>query len=533
MEKLECNLCRFSCTNISDYCSHVSVCPSETENSIFHCPVQNCIKQFNKSSTLKGHCYKAHNHGSLKKVPVKKIADPGTKFDCKYELCLEEFISGRAVYNHTIDHLYNSIKIECPFPDCSLLFKTNSNAVQNFRSHVCKYHKGILNVYLNQNHIASPKTETNISKISEDNVSMRDAAEINSHGTNLVASKIEASNSKKSSDLNISNAVIAGDDENASNAPRAPISSSNAKVLSAAGAGIVHWHLIGQQNLLDSATKMNPEQIELICNLITDQILLRNHNKNLSNFEWTTVADYMGDTYPTHFRDRINSSHPWNSDFIRNKMSQQAEYKTRITRGHKRCILESNLSSNELRKIQKTDEFGCIEWSTLVSPPNESFESLKKKQIEMVILARVAPSFVNFDNVVETMNLCYGILRYNLNRLPQNIYTIKRGWPFMFNTRVGIAHFKRLTGIDSLESVHNFAGSKTVLVFNYMKSHSKKSSTAFLIGKIENESRQAWAYHAGSGEMPIGCKLISVLKALAAFLEEDVMKKLILLKSVR
>jgi hypothetical protein len=62
----------------------------------------------------------------------------------------------------------------------------------------------------------------------------------------------------------------------------------------------------------------------------------------------------------------------------------------------------------------------------------------------------------------------------DLNRFPQ-IKITKRDWPFIFNTRVGIAHFKRLTGIDGFESVRNFAGSKTDLVFNYMKGHSQDS----------------------------------------------------------
>jgi hypothetical protein len=97
---------------------------------------------------------------------------------------------------------------------------------------------------------------------------------------------------------------------------------------------------------------------------------------------------------------------------------------------------------------------------------------------------------------------------------------------------VGIAHFKRLTGIDGFESVRDFAGSKTDLVFNYMKSHSQ-DSTYNLIVKIENESRQAWARHVGPGEMSSNCKLIAALKVIAAFFGEGVMEKMILLKKVR
>jgi hypothetical protein len=82
----------------------------------------------------------------------------------------------------------------------------------------------------------------------------------------------------------------------------------------------------------------------------------------------------------------------------------------------------------------------------------------------MIKLAKNASSLVYYENFVECMDLCCGYLRDDLNRFPQ-IKIIKREWPFILNTRVGIAHFKRLTGIDGFESVRIFTGSKTDLVF--------------------------------------------------------------------
>jgi hypothetical protein len=84
-------------------------------------------------------------------------------------------------------------------------------------------------------------------------------------------------------------------------------SSSSTNFLSladdSAGATFIDWHLIGQQGLLELKTKIKFRRIEKICNLITDQLILRNHNKNLSHEEWAIVADKMGEKYPIHFRD--------------------------------------------------------------------------------------------------------------------------------------------------------------------------------------------------------------------------------------
>jgi hypothetical protein len=100
-----------------------------------------------------------------------------------------------------------------------------------------------------------------------------------------------------------------------------------------------------------------------------DQLIPCNHNKNLTKEEWAIIAENMGEKYPIHFRAARNTA------FFSKKDTKQAQYKTQDRADHKR-VSSSNLYSDEPRKKLKTksDSYGCIEWSTVVMPPNESFQ---------------------------------------------------------------------------------------------------------------------------------------------------------------
>lgn len=185
METFQCNVCSTSCSTLSSYCSHVNV-HSENAGAIFKCPVKKCTKKYTYFLSLKNHCYTMHNYVSTRSVPIYIL---GITFACKFESCRhEKFSTGHEIYTHTIGHLKNSIAIHCPFSDCINKFEAGSTAVQNFRCHVSKYHRGILRVHSNQNNVAS--SETKDAPIS-DNPTF--AAKINDDCSDVpVAPKIEA-----------------------------------------------------------------------------------------------------------------------------------------------------------------------------------------------------------------------------------------------------------------------------------------------------------------------------------------------------
>lgn len=294
----------------------------------------------------------------------------------------------------------------------------------------------------------------------------------------------------------------------------------------------IDWQAVGHQNWLQSEVRMNPKQITMICNIITTQLIERNHNRRLPEQICSKVARAMSEKFPIHFLDNLlpNSK---SADFVKTKISQQSDYKTRG--GNRKRRIELSFNGNEnCRKKQKTksDEYGCIEWATSIYPPGENESSLREKQQQLIAISKQAPSTFDNDQIASLMNFCYKPLRDDLNKFIKT-ETIKEEWPFLFSSRVGMMHFKRLTGVDCFESVRTFAGSRVDLIFNFLKTHSKKPLVTTQIIKVENETQQAWTKHVGAGEMSTSYKLIAVLQALAIFFEEAVLEKIIFLKKVR
>lgn len=148
----------------------------------------------------------------------------------------------------------------------------------------------------------------------------------------------------------------------------------------------------------------------------------------------------------------------------------------------------------------------------------------------MIAMSKEAPSSQNQEGAFILMEKCYGLVRADLN-IFRGLPFLKSKWPYLFETRVCAAHFKRLMGVDAYESVRSFAAKKADMVMNFLKTYTKESAIPGII-KIENEAKLAWRTESGNDSPSTSCKLLIVLMSLPTYFAETVSDNIVFHKKV-
>lgn len=143
-----CKACDTTLPSVRKYVRHQMI-HAENSKFRFSCPYVACRRSFTSAIALQNHIYRSHGDNTSSSIssfsyPISQLGP----FVCKNECCKKQFSEFDELVRHTRSHVKEvGSQVQCPFKNCSKLFKTK-NA---FNIHLCRIHPK----YLRQNSVST------------------------------------------------------------------------------------------------------------------------------------------------------------------------------------------------------------------------------------------------------------------------------------------------------------------------------------------------------------------------------------------
>ena len=175
-------------------------------------------------------------------------------------------------------------------------------------------------------------------------------------------------------------------------------------------------------------------------------------------------------------------------------------------------------STDEPKKRQPSDRYGCIAWQPEELPSGETYDTLDDKKTQLMnIFARDGPSTCSVGEVDELMKVTFVLQRRSINAdPPPPLSELQHEWPYLFTPRWMCSHFCQLVGTSVISTMQDSMEKKGKRIVRFLESDSFAAK-----GKVKEVLLQ---YHETMHAQESGHDILSptvMLLLLAYFKEEE------------
>ena len=186
--------------------------------------------------------------------------------------------------------------------------------------------------------------------------------------------------------------------------------------------------------------KLSYSQRKAVIHLIVDYII--EVLKDTSRGKVTEIAKILVNTYPQSFCDKIGDNEFWGSGYesARDEIYNAVLYKLSTMKKRKRPAPLNNDEDDsdeedrekrqkESARIAQQDEYGCVEYSPMLSQ-DETYQTQEEKKLQLQKLFTNRESLDESSDISKLMNDTYPTLRAHLNDKKRDLKKIILEWPF-------------------------------------------------------------------------------------------------------
>ncbi|XP_033632229.1 uncharacterized protein LOC117293868 [Asterias rubens] len=127
------------------------------------------------------------------------------------------------------------------------------------------------------------------------------------------------------------------------------------------------------------------------------------------------------------------------------------------------------ISSGPAKK--KRDSYGCINWQPISLPKGETVASQVLLKDELKALHASEPH-TDKTQIMEKMSTTYATQRAMLNKANCALLDVIEDWPYLFDEKFMLMHFKELVGTDIMHKVQESFKDKIPKILRFLKQHS-------------------------------------------------------------
>ena len=125
-------------------------------------------------------------------------------------------------------------------------------------------------------------------------------------------------------------------------------------------------------------------------------------------------------------------------------------------------------SAGSTASNQKRDSYGCLNWQPLSLPEGETEESQMTIKEELKELHKSEPH-VDRREVETKMAKTYASQRISLNKPDCALLDVVEEWPYLFDEKILLLHFKQLVGMDAKEKITEGLERKSAKMYRFFR----------------------------------------------------------------
>ncbi|XP_071795879.1 uncharacterized protein [Asterias amurensis] len=202
-----------------------------------------------------------------------------------------------------------------------------------------------------------------------------------------------------------------------------------------------------------------------------------------------SIAQEVIRKYPKSFIDEVDGEQIGSGyDSILSQLVNRVDNISRSQLSTKRKSSPDNASATPVSK-RKRDSYGCINWEPSSFPQGQTQESQNELKEQLKQLHKSEPH-TKTSEVMDLMGLTYRSQRLAINKPTCVFLDLTEQWPYLFDERFMLEHFKELVGIDVKVKLTNIFEDKVPKLLRFLKQGVNNKKVQTVLTDIEKANRE-------------------------------------------